>query len=104
MNMQFCKCEMESVTLVRFRLWPSSPEVPRVAFDFKLMELAVVLQLEGCLSLKSFCDAIIQSQNGFPVMVRPDEVIIFFSVYLLIFFSLCFIDDLSRQDQHRNAL
>uniref|UniRef100_K1PNR2 Uncharacterized protein n=1 Tax=Magallana gigas TaxID=29159 RepID=K1PNR2_MAGGI len=37
------------------------------------MELAVVLQLEGCLSLKSFCDAIIQSQNGFPVMVRPDE-------------------------------
>lgn len=75
--MQFCKCEMESVALVRYRLWPSSSESPRVAFDFKLMELAVVLQLEGHLSLKSFCDAIIQSQNGFPVMVRPDEVIIF---------------------------
>ncbi|XP_061170780.1 uncharacterized protein LOC133180253 [Saccostrea echinata] len=73
-NMQFCKCEKESITLVRYRLWPSSPETPRVAFDFKLMELAVVLQLEGHLSLKSFCDAIIQSQNGFPVMVRPDEV------------------------------
>lgn len=89
--MQFCKCEMESVTLVRYRLWPSSPEVPRVAFDFKLMELAVVLQLEGCLSLKSFCDAIIQSQNGFPVMVRPDEVIIVF-VFLLInfFFTLLY--------------
>lgn len=84
--MQFCKCEMESVTLVRFILWPSSLEVPHVAFDFKLMELAVVLQLEGCLSLKSFCDAIIQSQNGFPVMVRPDEVIIFFlSIYNFFF-------------------
>lgn len=44
-NMQFCKCEMESVTLARYRLWPSSPKVPRVAFDFKLMELAVVLRL-----------------------------------------------------------
>lgn len=66
---------MESVTLVRYRLWPSSPEAPRIAFDFKLMELAVGLQLEGHLSLKAFCDAIIQSQNGFPVMVRPDEVI-----------------------------
>ena len=39
------------------------------------MELAVGLQFEGHLSLKAFCDAIIQSQIGFPVMVRPDEVI-----------------------------
>lgn len=75
--MKFCKCEMESVTLVRYRLWPSTPEAPRVAFDVKLMEMAVVLQLEGHLSLKSFCDAIVQSQNGFPVMVRPDMVIAF---------------------------
>lgn len=74
-DLQFCKCEMESVTLVRYRLWPSSPEAPRIAFDFELMELAVGLQLEVHLSLKAFCDAIIQSQNGFPVMVRPDEVI-----------------------------
>ena len=66
---------MESVTLVRYSLWPSSPEALRIAFDFKLMELAVGLQFEGHLSLKAFCDAIIQSQIGFPVMVRPDEVI-----------------------------
>jgi hypothetical protein len=43
----------------------------------KLMEMAVVLQLEGHLSLKSFCDAIVQSQNGFPLIVRPNMVIDF---------------------------
>lgn len=44
-------------------------------------------------------------KNGFPVMMRPDDVIIVFVFCLFIFFSsICFIDDLIRQDQHRNAI
>ena len=73
-KVRFCRHEKESVTLVRNRLWPSSPEAPRVAFDFRLLELALSLQLEGQLSLQSFCGAILQSKIGFPVFMQTDEV------------------------------
>ncbi|KAK7490699.1 hypothetical protein BaRGS_00018116 [Batillaria attramentaria] len=51
----FCSCESEFVTLVRYRLWLSTPSTSTVAFTFSLMELCRVLQTEGQLSLYKFC-------------------------------------------------
>ena len=38
-----CECEPLSVTLVRAQLWPSSPQQPRIAFSFKLLDWAEAL-------------------------------------------------------------
>ncbi|XP_050409529.1 uncharacterized protein LOC126824362 [Patella vulgata] len=53
-GVQFCSCEMEAVTLIRYNLWPATPTSPKLAFDFKLMELCTVLQLECQMPTKSF--------------------------------------------------
>ncbi|KAJ8300705.1 hypothetical protein KUTeg_022224 [Tegillarca granosa] len=54
-----------ALTLVRYRLWPASPQKPRIAFDIRLMELLSSLQLECHLSAKSFCAAVESMQTDF---------------------------------------
>lgn len=55
---KLCKCEPVPATLMRYRLWPSTPVNPRIAFDLGFMELLTVLQLECHLSARKFCDAL----------------------------------------------
>lgn len=56
--MQFCRCEKEAVTIVRYGFWPATPDLPKVAFEIDFMELSTVLQLESQLPIRSFCDAL----------------------------------------------
>ena len=53
-----CECEPLSVTLVRAQLWPSSPQQPRIAFSFKLLDWAEALLLECQVPVKDFCSAL----------------------------------------------
>ncbi|KAK6181329.1 hypothetical protein SNE40_009207 [Patella caerulea] len=64
-SVQLCRCEDTTTTLMRYRLWPSSPQKPRIAFDLRFMELLTVLLLESHLPAKSFCDAIDHLQTDF---------------------------------------
>ena len=57
-NIRFCRCEPESCTLVRHRLWPGSPKSPVVAFHFDLMDLQRMLFLEAQVSVYAFCAAL----------------------------------------------
>ena len=53
-----CDCEPTAVTLVRARLWPASPCLPKLAFTFELLEWAEALLLECQVALGDFCRAI----------------------------------------------
>ncbi|KAL3868130.1 hypothetical protein ACJMK2_040966 [Sinanodonta woodiana] len=65
-KVQFCHCEKEAVTILRYGLWPATPELPKVAIHIDLMEQATMLQLEGQLSLRAFCDAL-SSMNKYQI-------------------------------------
>ena len=53
-----CDCEPTAVTMVRARLWPASPRLPRLAFTFELLEWAEALLLECQVALGDFCKAL----------------------------------------------
>lgn len=53
----YCGCEPLVATLVRARLWPSTPKYPRMAFSFDLFDWAEALLLECQVSLKDLCNA-----------------------------------------------
>ena len=55
-NIQFlyCDCEPLPLTLVRAKLWPATPQYPRYAFTFNLLDWAEVLLLECHVALKEF--------------------------------------------------
>lgn len=53
-----CQCEPLTVTMVRARLWPASPQRPTVAFTFELLDWAEALLLECQVALKDFCKAL----------------------------------------------
>ncbi|XP_025111230.1 uncharacterized protein LOC112574393 isoform X1 [Pomacea canaliculata] len=55
---EFCSCESDTVTLLRHRLWGSSPEIPSVAFKLDVMEWLRALVLECQVSVKGFVDAL----------------------------------------------
>lgn len=54
----YCGCESLTVTLVRAQLWPASPQHPRYAFTFSLLDWAEALLLECQVALKDFCAAL----------------------------------------------
>ena len=54
----FCQCEPLTVTMVRARLWPSSPQRPNVAFTFDFLDWAEALLLECQVALKDLCKAL----------------------------------------------
>ncbi|KAK6321231.1 hypothetical protein J4Q44_G00082070 [Coregonus suidteri] len=44
--LQFCSCELEPVTLIRYRLWPATPHLPQTAISVDLLHQIAALQLE----------------------------------------------------------
>ena len=53
-----CQCESVSETLARARLWPATPQNPRYAFCFELLDWCEALLLECQVSLKDLCEAL----------------------------------------------
>ena len=54
-----CTCEPLVVTMIRARLWPSTPQRPQLAFTFELMDWAEALLLECQVSLRDFSKALL---------------------------------------------
>ena len=46
------------MTMVRARMWPASPQFPRLAFSFELMDWVEALLLECQVAVKEFCGAL----------------------------------------------
>ena len=59
-NIQFmhCDCEPLPLTMVRANLWPGTPQHPRYAFTFNLLDWAEALLLESHVALKDFCNSL----------------------------------------------
>ena len=59
-NIQFihCDCEPLPLTMVRANLWPATPQHPRYAFTFNLLDWAEALLLESHVALKDFCNSL----------------------------------------------
>ena len=53
-----CDCEPVTVTIVRARMWPASPQYPRLAFSFEMMDWVEALLLECQVAVKEFCGAL----------------------------------------------
>ena len=54
----YCSCEPLVMTMVCARLWPATPQHPRLAFCFELLDWAEVLFLECQVAPKDLCKAI----------------------------------------------
>ncbi|XP_078608414.1 uncharacterized protein LOC144880223 [Branchiostoma floridae x Branchiostoma japonicum] len=61
-NIEFCKCEPELCTLVRYGLWGAS-ECPQTAFSMSLLEWLVVLSNECHVSVEGFCNSVRWKNN-----------------------------------------
>ena len=57
-NFVWYHCEPLVVTMVRARLWPATPQRPKIAFTFELMDWAEALLLECQVALKDLCKAL----------------------------------------------
>ncbi|XP_025112017.1 uncharacterized protein LOC112574886 isoform X2 [Pomacea canaliculata] len=55
---EFCTCESDNVTLLRHRLWASSPEMPSLALKLDIMEWLHALALERQVSFKGSVNAL----------------------------------------------
>lgn len=53
-----CACEPLVVTMIRARIWPSSPQRPHLAFTFDLLDWAEALLLECQVPVEDFCKAL----------------------------------------------
>ena len=53
---QFCGCEEEPVTLLRFGYWAATPNQPTVGFSVELLKFLHFLTLESAVSVKGFVE------------------------------------------------
>ena len=47
------------MTMARAKMWPASPQFPRLAFSFGLLDWVEALMLECQVAVKEFCGALI---------------------------------------------
>ena len=66
---EFCDCEAEGATLVRYGLWPASTDHPQVAFQLSLLELQRVLHMEAHVPLHAFCKSLQHLNPDYPEMM-----------------------------------
>ncbi|XP_033101215.1 uncharacterized protein LOC117104473 isoform X2 [Anneissia japonica] len=58
LNIQFCSCEEEVVTMIKLKLWPATAKQVKVAFAIELMKWMEILLLECKVSTKGFWEAL----------------------------------------------
>ena len=58
LDIRFCSCEEDAVTLVRLQYWPATPTRPSTAFSFQLLDWIEALLLECQVSMQDVSAAI----------------------------------------------
>jgi len=58
LNIQFCKCRSDALTLIALGYWPGTPTRPFVAFSFSFMDWMEALLLECQVSVQDFSSAL----------------------------------------------
>lgn len=53
----FCSCMEDALTLIQLHYWPSSPTRPSTAFSFQLLDWVEALFLECQVSMQDFAAA-----------------------------------------------
>ena len=57
-SFHFCDCQTELTVFIRYGLWPATPVKASTVISIEILNLFVAMQLEGKISLVSFCDAL----------------------------------------------
>jgi hypothetical protein len=73
--MEFCACEKEVCTLLRWGFWPSSPYRPRVAYAIDLLKLYHYLNVERQTLMKGFIDTLRWRNNLTEADVRNIQML-----------------------------
>ena len=79
-HIEVCKCESEAVTFVRYGLWPSTPQKPKVGFTFNLMLTIRSLVLIAKVPLATACSAMQSSRESLPGVPETIWVSIYCSI------------------------
>ena len=58
-TIRFCTCETEVVTLLQYKLWPSSPLRSNCAISTELLDFFIALQCQAHVSLNGFLNSLI---------------------------------------------
>ena len=58
LNVQFCKCRSNALTLIELGYWPGTPSHPFIAFSFPFMDWMEALLLECQVSVQDFTNAV----------------------------------------------
>lgn len=58
MNVGFCGCEPDVVSLVKLRYWPATPSRPSIAFAFSMLDWLEALLLECQVPIQDFVYAV----------------------------------------------
>lgn len=77
-RVSLCSCEPETCTLLRYELWPATPERPQMAFSIALLELFHYLSLECQVSVERFCNMLRWKNNLSLAEVIYDTFILYF--------------------------
>lgn len=70
---EFCKCEAEGVTMVRYGFWPLSLVHVETACTMAFMETLRTVQLEKGISTQGFCQALKARFKAVPMKIKEDE-------------------------------
>ncbi|XP_028983462.1 uncharacterized protein LOC114842115 [Betta splendens] len=62
-SVTLCTCEPETCTLLRYGIWPATPERPQTAFSIALLELFHYLSMECQVSVEGFCNMLRWKNN-----------------------------------------
>ena len=54
----FCKCKNDTLTLVELGYWPATPSRPKLAFSFALLDWMEALLLECQVVIQDYCSAV----------------------------------------------
>ena len=82
LDIQFCSCEEDAITLMRLQYWPATPVRPSTAFSFQLLDWLEALLLECQVSLHDV-SAAVQFLNDKKVVCEV-SIIIIIIVYKII--------------------
>ena len=54
----FCKCKSDAVTLIELGYWPATPSRPNLAFSFLFLDWMEALMLESQIVVQDYCNAV----------------------------------------------
>ena len=77
-----CNCESIAATMMRYKIWPSTPCEPRVAFHMDFMETLRAFMMESQVSVTGFWRACLANDRYFGRFGDVGFIIYYYNIIL----------------------